>query len=112
MNIKLLATRSRMNCVVERRRTEEVVDAPARNVQLPFGMNVSTDPKKQKITGERIAIFCDNGNEKCVRYLKNVPNLSKPPLPFPGRKHRLRVSLEWWPCMSTPSLSSSVPSTP
>lgn len=53
-----------MNCVVERRRTEEVVDSPAKNVQLPFGVNVSTDPKKQKITGERIAIFCDNGNEK------------------------------------------------
>lgn len=53
-----------MNCVVERRRTEEVVDAPAKTVQLPFGMNVSTDPKKQKITGERIAIFCDNGKDE------------------------------------------------
>lgn len=63
-NYNISKSRARMNCVVERRRTEEIVDAPAKTVQLPFGMNVSTDPKKQKITGERIAIFCDNGKDE------------------------------------------------
>lgn len=56
-------SRSRMNCVVERRRTEEYVDAPARTMNLPFGLNLTTDPKKQKVSGERMAIFCETGNE-------------------------------------------------
>uniref|UniRef100_U5EPJ7 Putative ccr4-not complex subunit 3 n=1 Tax=Corethrella appendiculata TaxID=1370023 RepID=U5EPJ7_9DIPT len=55
--------KSRMNCVVERRHSEELVDAPAKTMRLPFGVNFETDPKKQKVTGERIAIFCETGNE-------------------------------------------------
>lgn len=53
-----------MNCVVERRRAEELIDTPAKTMQLPFGMNLTSEPKKQKVTGERIAIFCDNGEPK------------------------------------------------
>lgn len=55
--------KSKMNCVVERRRTEELVDTPAKTMRLPFGMEFNADPKKQKVTGERIAIFCETGNE-------------------------------------------------
>lgn len=55
--------RSKMNCVVERRRSEEMVDSPARTMRLPFGMELNAEPKKQKVTGERIAIFCETGNE-------------------------------------------------
>uniref|UniRef100_A0A9I3EI08 Uncharacterized protein n=1 Tax=Anopheles dirus TaxID=7168 RepID=A0A9I3EI08_9DIPT len=55
--------KSRMNCIVERRRSEELVDAPPKMVRLPFGMDLTTDPKQQKVTGERIAIFCESGNE-------------------------------------------------
>uniref|UniRef100_A0A182P0W6 Uncharacterized protein n=1 Tax=Anopheles epiroticus TaxID=199890 RepID=A0A182P0W6_9DIPT len=55
--------KSRMNCIVERRRSEEMVDSPPKMVRLPFGMDLTTDPKQQKITGERIAIFCESGNE-------------------------------------------------
>lgn len=53
-----------MNCVVERRRTDEVIDAPAKTMQLPFGLNLTSDPKKQKVTGERIGIFCESGEPK------------------------------------------------
>ena len=53
-----------MNCVVERRRSEEFIDAPSKTMNLPFGVNLTTDPKKQKITGERMAIFCETGNEE------------------------------------------------
>jgi hypothetical protein len=53
-----------MNCVIERRRAEEVVDAPSKTVQLPFGLNLTTDPKKQKVTGERMAIICESGAEE------------------------------------------------
>ncbi|XP_029726700.1 bromodomain-containing protein 4 [Aedes albopictus] len=55
--------KSKMNCVVERRRSEEMVDSPAKTMRLPFGMEFNTEPKKQKVTGERIAIFCETGNE-------------------------------------------------
>lgn len=55
--------KSKMNCVVERRRTEEMVDAPSKIMRMPFGMEFNTEPKKQKVTGERIAIFCETGNE-------------------------------------------------
>lgn len=48
-----------MNCVIERRRAEEVVDTPAR--AMPFGFNFNAEPKK-KITGERMAIFCESGS--------------------------------------------------
>lgn len=55
--------KSRMNCVVERKHAEELVDSPARTMQLPFGVNLTTDPKKARITGERISISCEGGNE-------------------------------------------------
>ena len=55
--------RSRMNCVVERKHAEEIVDSPSKTVALPFGMNLTTDPKKARITGERISIYCEGGNE-------------------------------------------------
>ncbi|XP_005185162.2 putative uncharacterized protein DDB_G0268364 isoform X2 [Musca domestica] len=55
--------KSRMNCVVERKHAEELVDTPSKTVALPFGMNLTTEPKKARITGERISIFCEGGNE-------------------------------------------------
>ncbi|XP_011182778.1 putative mediator of RNA polymerase II transcription subunit 26 isoform X1 [Zeugodacus cucurbitae] len=55
--------RSRMNCVVERKHAEEIVDSPSKTVALPFGVNLTTDPKKARITGERISIYCEGGNE-------------------------------------------------
>ncbi|XP_032598649.1 putative uncharacterized protein DDB_G0271606 isoform X2 [Drosophila grimshawi] len=56
--------KSRMNCVVERKHAEEIVDSPSKTVALPFGVNLTTDPKKARITGERISIFCDGGEDK------------------------------------------------
>lgn len=53
-----------MNCVVERKHAEEFVDSPSKTVALPFGVNLTTDPKKARITGERISIFCDGGDDK------------------------------------------------
>lgn len=55
--------KSKMNCVVERRRSEEMVDSSLKTMRLPFGMAFNTEPKQQKVTGERIAIFCETGNE-------------------------------------------------
>lgn len=58
-NIMMNNQKSRMNCVVERRRTEDV-EEPKPN---PFNIFMN-EPKKEKVTGERIAIFCETGAPK------------------------------------------------
>jgi hypothetical protein len=50
--------RSRVSCVVERRRADEVMDGTADN-----GLDNSTDPQRfQRLSGERVAILCESGN--------------------------------------------------
>lgn len=46
--------KSRMNCVIERRQAEEIVDD-----SMVYG---GGEPRK-RITGERMAIFCESGTE-------------------------------------------------
>lgn len=59
-NIMMNNQKSRMNCVVERRRTEELEEPKPMN---PFSVFMN-EPKKEKVTGERIAIFCETGAPK------------------------------------------------
>jgi hypothetical protein len=59
-NILMNNQKSRMNCVVERRRTEELEEP---NQMNPFNIFMN-EPKKEKVTGERIAIFCESGTPK------------------------------------------------
>lgn len=54
--------RSRMNCIVEKKRAEEVVDHQPKTVALPFGVNLTTDPRYERLSGEKMAIFCESGN--------------------------------------------------
>lgn len=56
--------RSRMNCVVEKKSAEEVTDHQAKTVRLPFGVNITTDPRYEHITGERMAIYCESGHDQ------------------------------------------------
>lgn len=72
--------KSRMNCVVERRRAEEFIDAPSKTMQLPFGVNLTTDPKRKRVTGERMAIFCESGVEqKPEQQAEQIPQFMMPP---------------------------------
>lgn len=59
-NMLMNNQKSRMNCVVERRQTEEVEGPKPMN---PFNIFMD-EPKKEKVTGERIAIFCETGDSK------------------------------------------------
>lgn len=59
--------KSRMNCIVEKKHAEEVVDHQPKTVALPFGVNLTTDPRYERLSGERMAIFCESGNVQ--RYL-------------------------------------------
>lgn len=54
--------RSKMNCIVEKKRAEEVVDHQPKTVRLPFGVNLTTDPRFERLTGERMVIICESGN--------------------------------------------------
>lgn len=54
-----------MNCIIERRRAEELLDTPER--MMPFGFQINSEPKK-RITGERMAIFCESGS--AVKWVK------------------------------------------
>ena len=56
--------RSRMNCVVEKRRAEEIVDHQPHTIQLPFGVNLTTDPRYEHISGEKMAIYCESGKDQ------------------------------------------------
>lgn len=50
--------RSRVSCVVERRRADEVMDGTNDN-----RLDNSTDPQRfQRLSGERVAILCESGN--------------------------------------------------
>jgi hypothetical protein len=72
--------KSRMNCVVERRRAEEFIDEPSKTMQLPFGVNLTTDPKRKRVTGERMAIFCESGVEpKQEQQAEQIPQFMMPP---------------------------------
>lgn len=54
--------KSRMNCIVEKKRADQIVDHQPKTVQLPFGLNLTTDPRFERISGERMVIFCESGN--------------------------------------------------
>jgi type II secretory pathway pseudopilin PulG len=76
--------KSRMNCVIERRRAEELVDSQAR--AMPFGFNFNAEPKK-KITGERMAIFCESGSAIRDEQQQQAPReiqipIQRVPIPF------------------------------
>lgn len=51
-----------MNCIVEKKRAEEVVDHQPKTLRLPFGVNLTTDPRFERLTGERMIIICESGN--------------------------------------------------
>lgn len=56
--------RSRMNCVIEKKRAEEVMDHQPKTLRLPFGVNITTDPRFEHVTGERLSIVCESGQDE------------------------------------------------
>ncbi|XP_045463659.1 putative mediator of RNA polymerase II transcription subunit 26 isoform X2 [Harmonia axyridis] len=63
--------RSKMNCIVEKKRAEQLVDHQPKTVALPFGLNLTTDPRFERVTGERMAIFCESGTAQRATPSKN-----------------------------------------
>lgn len=54
--------KSKLNCIVDKKRADEIIDHQPKMAQLPFGINIRTDPRFERISGERIAIICESGN--------------------------------------------------
>lgn len=48
--------RSRVSCVVEHRRADELMDGSDNR------LDNNTDPHFQRLSGERVAILCESGN--------------------------------------------------
>jgi len=76
-NILMNNQKSRMNCVVERRRTEEVNE----NSMNPFSAFLEEEKPKEKVTGERVSIFCETGAPKSEEPIVHVRRII---MPFPG----------------------------
>lgn len=55
--------RSHMNCIIEKKKAEEIVDEQAKPLPPLLGVNMSTDPRYLHFTGEKMAISCDSGND-------------------------------------------------
>ncbi|XP_059469464.1 fibronectin-binding protein PlpA isoform X2 [Neocloeon triangulifer] len=80
--------RAHMNCVVEKRRSEELVDHAPREVSLPFGLNLTTPPRLEHLTGEKMVISCESGRaqERHMPPPPPPPQAASVPLmiPLPG----------------------------
>lgn len=55
-----------VNCIVEKRKNEELVDhAPmSLNLPSPFGMNITTPPRLQHLTGEQMIVICKGDDDE------------------------------------------------
>jgi hypothetical protein len=104
--------KSRMNCVVERRRAEEFVDAPPKTMQLPFGVNLTMDQKRKRVTGERMAIFCESGVEpRQEQQAEQIPQFMMPPqrYPIPFGAIPQQVPLTHMPQQMPPHMQQQMP---
>lgn len=64
-----------MNCVVEKRRAEEIVDHQPHTIRLPFGVNLTTDPRYEHISGEKMAIYCESGKDQRSVETEHTPHV-------------------------------------
>lgn len=74
--------RSRVSCVVERRRADQVMDGANNN-----NVENNTDSRYQRLSGERVAILCESGNphQEYVHYTKLLKS---------KRKKKLKIQIK------------------
>jgi len=71
--------RAHMNCVIEKKKAEEIVDEQSKPLPPLLGINMSTDPRYLHFSGERMAISCDSGKDH--RQMPPMPFMEPPPPP-------------------------------
>ncbi|CAH2010107.1 unnamed protein product [Acanthoscelides obtectus] len=65
--------RSKMNCIVEKKKAEELVDHQPKTIRLPFGVNLTTDPRLERLSGERMVIICESGTMQRAQPMPSQP---------------------------------------
>lgn len=75
--------RSHMNCIIEKKKAEEIVDEQPKPLPPLLGINMTTDPRYLHFTGEKMAISCDSGND----------HRHPPPLPAASHHHHGGIPL-------------------
>ncbi|XP_065204890.1 uncharacterized protein Msr-110 [Planococcus citri] len=107
--------RSRMNCVVEKKSAEEVTDHQPKTVRLPFGVNITTDPRYEHVTGERMAIYCESGHDQRhlpMEQMQPQPQHQAPmivPMPMPMQMQMSQMPMNLPLMMPHPSHSMPMP---
>lgn len=91
-NIMMNNQKSRMNCVVERRRTEKVDEPQAMD---PFRALLN-EPTKEKVTGERLSIFCETGVPK-EEEPEPVVHIRRIVMPFPMHRFTPQMGPQFQP---------------
>ncbi|KRT86305.1 hypothetical protein AMK59_2824 [Oryctes borbonicus] len=106
--------RSRMNCIVEKKRAEQVVDHQPKTIQLPFGLNITTDPRFEHLSGERMAIFCESGNDQ--RHQEPEPEEQEETImiqpimiPIPHTNFQTHMPMQMQPQMIPNNIPNSMP---
>jgi len=54
--------KNKMNCVVEKKHADRIIEHKAKTIPLPFGVNLTSDPGLERVSGERITIVCESGS--------------------------------------------------
>ncbi|GAB6025775.1 hypothetical protein CHUAL_011756 [Chamberlinius hualienensis] len=73
--------RARLNCVIEKKRSEEIIPRSSKTLQTPFG-NLTTDPKFTHITGETMSLTCRGGNDRVAVPMADNPSVNSPSGPI------------------------------
>lgn len=113
-----------MNCIIEKKKAEEIVDEQAKALPPLLGINLTTDPRYLHFTGEKMAISCDSGNDHRhppppppqAPYQGNFPFMETmmvaPPPPSGSRHHPHHHSHQGHPMPIPFGASSSRDSSP
>ncbi|GJQ76980.1 hypothetical protein Trydic_g15176 [Trypoxylus dichotomus] len=106
--------RSKMNCIVEKKRAEQVVDHQPKTIQLPFGLNITTDPRFEHLSGERMAIFCESGNEQSRQEpepeeQEETIMIQPIMIPIPHTNFQTHMPMQMQPQMFANSIPNNIP---
>lgn len=81
--------RSHMNCVIEKKKAEEIVDEQSKSLPSILGLNITTDPRYLRFTGEKMIVSCGSEDPKEAMQLPTgvhmFPPMPPPPQHAPGQ---------------------------
>ncbi|XP_054164745.1 uncharacterized protein LOC128962399 [Oppia nitens] len=73
--MKKMNTKGHVNCVVERKVTNEIIASEPKMLITPFG-NITTDPRLVHLTGEKMVFTCNSANKETNKKNKTKSDLN------------------------------------